>query len=203
VLFVLSGPSGVGKSTLGNRLLAAHPNVALSVSHTTRPPRGEEVDGVHYHFVDAETFQSMVDRGEFAEHAGVFKKRYGTANATIESLTAEGRDVLFDIDYQGAQQLSVTYPDAVTVLLAPPSMAELESRLRGRKTDTEEQIQTRLGKARLELSQYRSFRYVVVNDSLDAAGSRLNAIYEAESARVSRNLAFLTSLLGDDEAGNR
>ena len=192
----------MGKTTLGNILLSNHLDLSLSVSHTTRSPRGQEVDGAHYHFVDEATFQFMAERGDFAEHAGVFGKRYGTTHATIEQLQSSGRHDLFDIDYQGVEQLLETYPDAVTVLVTPPSMATLEARLRARNTDTPEQIQTRLAKAHLELSQYRTFRYVIVNESLDDAGAVLSAIFRAELSKVSRNRDFLASLLGETKPGS-
>lgn len=195
MLFVLSGPSGVGKTTLGNTLLERFPRFRLSISHTTRPPRGEEQDGVHYHFVSDERFTHLIGDGAFAEHAGVFGKRYGTTRETLDSLQKAGHDVLLDIDYQGAEQISQAYGDAVTVLVAPPSMKELEDRLRGRATDSEQQIERRLTKARLELSQYRVFSYLVINDDIEAAIRSLETIYSAERARVSRNIDFLENLV--------
>ena len=195
MLFVLSGPSGVGKTTLGNALLERFPRLKLSVSHTTRPPRGKEQDGIHYHFVTDEQFTDLVGTGAIAEHAGVFGKRYGTAKETLETLQDAGNDVLLDIDYQGAEQISQAYSDAVTVLVAPPSMAELEDRLRGRATDSAQQIERRLTKARLELSQYRVFSYLVINDDIEAAIGGLETIYLAERARVTRNIDFLENLV--------
>lgn len=195
MLFVLSGPSGVGKTTLGNALLEKSPRLRLSISHTTRAPRGKERDGVHYHFVSDERFTQLIDEGAFAEHAGVFGRRYGTAKATLAALEDAGNDVLLDIDYQGAEQISSAYPDAVTVLLTPPSMEELEARLRGRATDSDEQIERRLTKARLELSHFQVFRYLVINDVIEAAIGSLEAIYLAEQARTSRNIDFLENLV--------
>lgn len=195
MLFVLSGPSGVGKTTLGNALLERFPRFRLSVSHTTRPPRGKEQDGAHYHFVTDERFTELVEGGAFAEYAGVFGKRYGTAKETLEKLQQAEHDVLLDIDYQGAEQISRAYDDAVTVLVAPPSMEELEARLRGRATDSEQQIARRLTKAHLELSQYRVFSYLVVNGDIEAAITSLETIYLAERARVTRNIDFLENLV--------
>jgi len=167
----------------------------LSVSHTTRAPRGREEDGVHYFFVSDEEFDELAKQDAFAEHADVFGQRYGTARKTLADFEARDHDVLLDIDYQGAEQLMNNAPDAVSVLLAPPSMRELEDRLRGRATDSEAQIERRLAKARLELSHYRVFRYVVVNDDIEAASERLEAIYCAERARISRNVGFLEGLI--------
>lgn len=195
MLFVLSGPSGVGKTTLGNGLLAKFPRLKLSVSHTTRDPRGSEKDGVHYFFVSDSEFDELTEQDAFAEHADVFGQRYGTARKTLADFESRDHDVLLDIDYQGAEQLMNNAPDAVSVLLAPPSMQELEARLRGRATDSEAQIERRLAKARLELSHYRVFRYVVVNDDIGAASERLEAIYCAERAKISRNVDFLEGLI--------
>lgn len=196
MLFAISGPSGVGKTTLCKGLMARQPALRLSVSHTTRAPRGKEQDGVHYYFTNDADFDAMVEAGGFAEHADVFGCKYGTARATLDAIQGAGDDVLLDIDYQGAEQLSHSYPDAVTVLLAPPSMAVIEDRLRGRATDSEQQIARRLAKARHELSQFRVFRYLVVNDDIEAAIGRLDAIYVAERARVGRQSEFLANLLG-------
>jgi guanylate kinase len=197
MLFIVSGPSGVGKSTLTRALLARQPRLTLSVSHTTRAPRGDEVAAIHYHFVDDPTFDGMLAAGAFAEHAHVFGQRYGTAKSTLERLWHDHKHPLLDIDYQGAAQLMASYPEsAVTVLICPPSLSDLEARLRGRRTETEAQLQGRLAKARHELSQHATFEYVVVNDDLDRAVARLEAIYLAEQARTKRNQDFLSSLLG-------
>lgn len=192
MLFIVSGPSGVGKTTLCKHLLDAHPRLTLSVSYTTRAPRVGEQDGVAYHFVDPSQFQQLVEAGALAEHAQVHGNRYGTTKETIERAIAAGRSVLFDIDYQGATQLLAAYPDAVSVLILPPSWEVLEARLRGRGSDTEEIVQRRLQAARHEAAQLDVFQFAVINDSLSDTLARLDAIWLSSEARVSemRETAF-------------
>lgn len=192
MLFIVSGPSGVGKTTLCRHLLDVHPRLTLSVSYTTRAPRAGEQDGVAYQFVDPSQFQQLVEDGAFAEHAQVHGNRYGTTKKTIERAIAAGRSVLFDIDYQGATQLLATYPDAVSVLILPPSWEVLEDRLRGRGSDAEEVVQRRLAAARHEAAQLDVFQYVVFNDALDETLARLDAIWLSSEARVTqmRETAF-------------
>jgi guanylate kinase len=196
MILVVCGPSGAGKSTLVRGLMARHPELAFSVSHTTRPPRGDERDGVAYHFVGEDQFAAMVAAEAFAEHALVHGHRYGTAHASLEAIEAAGSVPVLDIDYQGAEQILARYPEATSVLVTPPSMRVLEARLRGRDTDTEAQVRLRLEKARLELSQYRTFRYLVVNDDVDVAISRLESVYLAERSRVVFHVDFLAGLVG-------
>ena len=186
LLFIVCGPSGVGKTTLCRNLLAVRSKLALSVSYTTRAPRGNEEDGVAYHFVDVPTFEDMRDSGAFAEWALVHGNYYGTSIEVIESAWDAGHDLLFDIDYQGASQLMERFPNAVSVLVIPPSMEVLEARLRGRKTDGEAVVLKRLDAAKNELSQFPMFRYLLKNDDLEEAGEALNGIYDA-----SRHLRFL------------
>lgn len=185
LLVVLSAPSGAGKTTLAHRLRAAHADAVFSVSATTRAPRGAERDGVDYHFVTAERFAELIARGALAEWADVHGRRYGTLRATVEEALRAGRIALFDIDVQGGEQLLRAFPrDAVTILVVPPSAAELERRLRGRSTDTDEVIRRRLAAARDEVTRaLASYAYVVVNDELDAAQARLEAIVAYERAR--------------------
>jgi guanylate kinase len=185
LLLVLSAPSGAGKTTLAHRFRGAHPDAVFSVSATTRAPRGAERDGVDYHFVTPERFASLVAQGAFAEWAEVHGKRYGTLRATVEEALRAGRIALFDIDVQGGEQLQRAFPaDAVTVLIVPPSRAELERRLRGRSTDSDEVIRRRLDAARDEVTRgLGSYEYVLVNDDLDAAQARLEAIAAHERAR--------------------
>jgi guanylate kinase len=198
MLFVVCGPSGAGKTTLVQRLMSRRPRLQFSISHTTRAARGQEQHGADYFFVSDDEFAAILKNDGFAEHASVHAYRYGTARSTLSNIDADGRDAVLDIDYQGARQISSSYPDAVTVLIAPPSMESLESRLRTRATDSEEQVKIRLDKARHELSHYRLFKYVVVNDVIDDAVARLDAIYLAEQARVPRNERFLTALLDEN-----
>ena len=178
MLLVLSAPSGAGKTTLAHRFRAAHADAVFSVSATTRAPRGAERDGVDYHFVTSERFAELVGQGALAEWAEVHGKRYGTLRATVEEALRAGKIALFDIDVQGGEQLQRAFPqDAVTVLVVPPSLEELERRLRGRSTDSDEAIRRRLAAARDEVTRgLASYRYVLVNDELDAAQARLEAI---------------------------
>jgi guanylate kinase len=179
MLLILCGPSGVGKTTLAHRILDTFPAFQFSVSCTTRPPRPNETPGVDYHFVDGETFAAMVDRGEFAEHARVHSNRYGTTVQTIDEARAAGRSLVFDIDWQGAEQLLARYPNATSVMVAPPGWDALAARLRGRATDSEAVIAERLRVARFELSHFRSFRYLLVNDDLESTWNALQAICQA------------------------
>jgi guanylate kinase len=185
LLLVLSAPSGAGKTTLAHRFRAGHPDAVFSVSATTRAPRGTERDGVDYHFVSPARFTELVSRGAFAEWAEVHGQRYGTLRATVEEALRAGRIALFDIDVQGGEQLHRAFPrDAVTVLVVPPSVEELERRLRGRSTDSDEVIRRRLAAARDEVRRgLASYDYVLVNDELAAAQAGLEAIAAHERAR--------------------
>ena len=175
----MSAPSGTGKTTLCTRLLERHPELAISISTTTRPMRGGDVDGVDYDFVSIEKFKELIDLDAFVEFAEVHGQYYGTSRARIDSLLAGGADVLFDVDVQGAESLKEAYgATAVTLMLLPPSLEELERRLRGRGTDEEETIRVRLGNSRDELSRWRAFDHVVVNDDLDLALDDLEAVLE-------------------------
>jgi guanylate kinase len=185
LLLVLSAPSVAGKTTLARRFLETHGDASFSISATTRPPRGAERDGVDYHFVTPERFAELVAQGAFAEWADVHGRRYGTLRATVEEALRAGRIALFDIDVQGGEQLRRAFPrDAVTVLIIPPSVAELERRLRGRSTDADDVIRRRLDAARDEVTRgLATYEYVLVNDALDAALARLEAIAAHERAR--------------------
>ena len=185
VLLVLSAPSGAGKTTLAHRFRARHPDAVFSISATTRPPRGAERDGVDYHFVTPDRFAALVAAGAFAEWAEVHGQRYGTLRATVDEALARGRIALFDIDVQGGSQIKAAWPqDAATVLILPPTVAELERRLRGRSTDSEETIRRRLEAARDEVARgLATYDYVVVNDTLDRALEQLEAIAAVERAR--------------------
>jgi len=200
VLFVVSAPSGAGKTSLLKALIPSDPRLRLSVSHTTRTPRPGEQDGVHYHFVDRPRFEQMVADGAFLEHAQVFDNLYGTAEATVRDLLAGGRDVVLEIDWQGARQVRTRFPDAVGIFIIPPSVATLRDRLGGRGQDSLEVIERRMRDARRELSHYGEYEYLVVNDVFDHALEDLRAIMAAERLRRPRQEAALgpnlTEMLG-------
>ena len=185
-LVVLSGPSGVGKTVLCRRLLEQDPRLALSISATTRAPRGHERDAVDYYFWSEPQFRSAIDRGHFLEWALVHGHLYGTPRASLEEELKQGRYPLLDVDVQGGRSVKALVPDAVLVLVAPPSRAALESRLRGRKTDTEAVIQERLAGASRELAEWERYDYLVVNDGLEEAVDQVGAIIRAERLRVTR-----------------
>ncbi len=179
ILVIVSSPSGAGKTTLTRRLLAEHaPRLVFSVSHTTRPIRPGEVDGRDYHFVSPAEFQSMVDRHEFAEHAFVHGNRYGTAMAPVEAALAAGRDMIFDVDWQGGAALSARWPaDSLKIFILPPDLDTLASRLRRRATDAPEIIERRLQKAIEELEHFSEYQHLIVNDEIERAYGVLQAVY--------------------------
>ncbi len=191
VLFVISGPSGVGKSTLVRALLSAVPDLAFSVSATTRPPRAGESDGVHYHFLDEPSFLARVDAGHFLEHAVVYGRRYGTLREPTEAVLAEGRSVLLDIDAQGAAQVRASMPEAVSIFLLPPDRASIEARLRARGTDLEDVIQRRLRDMDGQLAAVGDYDYVVVNDHLVSAEATLIGVVLAELSRTGRRASLV------------
>jgi guanylate kinase len=197
LLLILSSPSGAGKTTLTRKLLTEHPELRFSVSHTTRSPRPDEVDGRDYHFVDRAQFQALVAQGAFLEWAEVHGNLYGTSVAEIERAraTQECTGMIFDIDYQGARQIRAKKPEVVTVFVLPPSMAELERRLRGRQSDSEEAVLRRFETARLEIEHYALFDYLVVNDDLQHAYDELRSITVAERARSWRRSELAEGLL--------
>jgi guanylate kinase len=192
VLFVLSSPSGAGKTTISKMLLAGDDQIALSVSATTRPIRPGEMDGVDYHFVDVPAFKQMVADGEFLEWAHVFGHRYGTPRAPVEAMLASGKDVLFDIDWQGAQQLyQEAGPDVVRVFVLPPTMVELERRLRARKTDSDDVIAARMARAADEISHWDGYDYVLINDDVDRCFDEVRAILRAERLKRRRQIGLI------------
>ena len=175
-ILVLSAPSGAGKSSLARALADADPRVALCVSHTTRPPRPGEVDGVHYHFVGRREFEAMADAGEFLEHARVFDRYYGTSRGALRAGLARGRDVVLDIDWQGARLVREAFPEAVSVFILPPSIEALRSRLVGRGQDSAEAVERRMRDARADIGHYGEFDHVVVNDDFGQTLADLRAI---------------------------
>jgi guanylate kinase len=192
VLFVLSSPSGAGKSTIARRLLENDPDIAMSVSVTTRPPRPGEVDGRDYHFVDVPTFKALVEDEALMEWAHVFDHRYGTPRAPVNQALAEGRDVLFDIDWQGAQQLyQQAGGDVVRVFILPPSLVELERRLRTRGSDSAEVVDARMARANAEISHWDGYEYVLINEDVEACFTQVQTILDAERLRRSRQTGLI------------
>lgn len=188
LLFVISAPSGCGKTTLCREVLDRMPDLAFSISHTTRPPRSGETDGANYFFISAEEFQQKLDRGEMAEWTEIYGNRYGTARRTIDGLFARGCDVLFDIDEPGARQLTNAYPNVVTVLVLPPSMEILSRRLVQRGTEQGEALEHRLQRAAEEIRAMRWYDFVVVNDTIAEAVDRLRSVIIAERCRRNRRI---------------
>jgi len=201
LMFILSSPSGAGKTTISRMLLDRDPAINLSVSATTRPIRPGEVDGVHYHFVDQAEFDRMVEADEFYEWATVFGHSYGTPKAQIRAGLKEGRDYLFDIDWQGTQQLyQKDQQDVVRVFILPPSIDELRRRLTGRGTDSAEVIAARMERARAEISHWDGYDYVVINDDVEACYTQVCEILHAERMKRARQtglIGFVRGLMKD------
>ena len=200
LMFILSSPSGAGKTTLSRMLLAKDPEIKLSVSATTRPPRPGEIDGVHYHFVSGEDFDRMIEEDDFYEWAHVFGHRYGTPKGKIRAALKEGQDFLFDIDWQGTQQLfQKDQQDVVRVFILPPSIEELHRRLQGRATDSTEVIAARMERAQAEISHWDGYDYVIINDNVDVCFDKVHAILEAERMKRARQtglIPFVRGLMG-------
>ena len=194
---VLAAPSGAGKTTLTRALLAREPDLTLSISATTRAPRPGEHDGTHYHFVSQERFDVMVATGELLEHAGVFGRSYGSPRAPVEAALAAGRDIVFDIDWQGSRQLRTALPgDVVSLFVLPPSLAELDRRLRGRQGDSAAEIARRMARARDEMSHAPEFDHVLVNDDFDRAVADTTAILHAARLATHRQTGLAGFLAG-------
>jgi len=200
-LFVVSAPSGAGKSSLLRALLENKPALSVAVSHTTRPPRPGEQDGVHYHYVDKETFSDMVGRGEFLEHAQVFDNFYGTSEAAVRGPLEQGQDLVLEIDWQGARQVRQRFADACGIFIIPPSVAALRERLGARGQDSEEVIQRRMRDAESEISHYPEYDYLVVNDDFDTALDQLRCILTARRLRQAQQDARLEGTLSELLAG--
>jgi guanylate kinase len=196
ILFVISAPSGTGKTSLSKEVIDFFPQLRHSVSFTTRPMRSGEVDGRDYHFVSSETFAAMIEEGAFAEWAEVHGNRYGTAHATLEDARRSGFDLLLDIDCQGAAQIRRTYKHGVFIFILPPSFDELERRLRGRNTDSSEVIRRRIFNARQEVREAVWYDYIVVNDDFSLASANLKSILSAEACRTERALPQIAEQFG-------
>jgi guanylate kinase len=194
-LYIVSAPSGAGKTSLVKALVATHPDIALSVSHTTRPMRTGEREGSDYHFVDLPTFEAMVESAAFLEHARVFDHRYGTSKEWVGARLREGTDVILEIDWQGAHQVRAARSDCTGIFILPPSCEVLEERLHGRGGDREEIIQRRMQDAVAEISHYAEYDYLIVNDDFDRALADLEAIVRADRLTLGRQRFALAPLL--------
>ncbi|MDD5931821.1 MAG: guanylate kinase [Oscillospiraceae bacterium] len=190
--FIVSGPSGVGKSTVLNALLQKRKDVYFSVSATTRPPRTGEEDHVHYHFIDVDTFREWIVKDEFLEYAEYVGNFYGTPKKYVDAAMEEGRDVILDIEIQGAIQVVSKRPDTVRIFIAPPSWDELERRLTERGTDTEEKIQKRLLRAKVEFQTAHTYDYFVINDTVENAVQELDAIMTAEHCKPQERMEIIS-----------
>lgn len=200
-LFIVAAPSGAGKTSLVKALLERDPAITLSVSFTSRAPRPGEIDGIHYRFIDKAQFEDMVARGEFFEYAIVHGDLKGTARTAVEPLLAQGRDVLLEIDWQGARLVREKHPDCRSVFILPPSRAELERRLRGRAQDSEAVIRRRLADSRVDIAHAEEFDYIIVNDDFAVALADLQAIVHAQRLRTclqrERHAGLIARLLSD------
>ena len=190
--FIISGPSGVGKSTVLAALLESRENVYFSVSATTREARPGEVDGVHYHFLDVDTFRQWIAKDEFLEYAEYVGKFYGTPKKFVDAAMNQGKDVILDIEVQGAIQVTSKRPDAVRIFIAPPSWAELERRLTERGTDSPDKVQKRLLRAKVEFQTAHTYDYFVINDTVENAVGELNAIMTAEHCKPKERMEIIS-----------
>ena len=189
--FIICGPSGVGKGTVVARLRASDPTLYFSVSATTRAPRAGEADGVHYHFLNRETFEQWINAGDFLEYAEYVGNLYGTPRLYVDRAMEQGRDVLLDIEIQGAEQVCRKRPETVRIYVAPPSWAELERRLVGRGTEDMEKVRSRLARGKEEFAAAKDFDYLVINDTVERAVRELRAIMRAEHCRPDERIALI------------
>lgn len=201
-IFVISAPSGSGKSTLVNRLLRDVPDLMFSISFTTRPPRANETAGIDYNFITRDDFEARILKGEFLEHAEVFGSYYGTSRLALERAIAEGKDLVLDIDVQGARQLKVAIPEAVTIFVLPPSRQVLEQRLRARSQDSDAVIRRRLRSAAEEVRNYTQYDYVLINRDLEECAKDLEAIVRTERLRRVRMEEDIRPILESFEDGS-
>ena len=199
-IFVITGPSGVGKSTIIKEVRVRVPMLGYSVSHTSRKPRGSEVDGVDYHFVDRDTFAGMIARGEFVEWAEVYSDYYGTSVSGIEGPTSQGLDIIMDVDAQGARNIKSHFEKSVLLYILPPSMEELEKRLKARRTEDEEAVQRRLGKAFKEMKNCLWYDYLIFNDELIRAVEEVRSVILAERCRRFRQLPKAREAFGLEQS---
>ena len=190
-LYVITGPSGVGKSTIIRRLRKQVPGVGYSVSHTSRKPRKKEADGVNYHFVDRATFEKMIGEKAFVEWAEVYDDLYGTSFSSLRSQTDQGLDVVMDLDRQGAKNIKKSFADSILIYILPPSLEELEKRLRGRASDDEAEIRARLEKARKEIENCAAYDHIIFNENLDKTLEEVTSIILSERSRSSRRLPLV------------
>lgn len=194
-LYVISAPSGAGKTSLVSALLRQETRVRVSVSHTTRPPRPGEQNGVHYHFIDKAEFEQRIENSDFLEYAQVFDNFYGTSQQSVEAMLADGLDVILEIDWQGAQQIRRMRPDVISIFIAPPSIDELRTRLSGRGQDSSEVIERRMRDAVNEMRHFAEYDYLVINDAFDVALAELTTIFRSQRLRLHRQAATHQSLL--------
>jgi guanylate kinase len=194
-LYIVSAPSGAGKTSLVRALVATLPDVVVSVSHTTRTMRDGEVDGRDYHFVDAPRFMEMIDNGDFLEHANVFGNHYGTSRQHIQQQLSSGKDVILEIDWQGARQIRQLMSDSKSIYILPPSIEALRERLQGREQDSDDVIESRMREAVSEMTHYAEFDYIVINDDFDQACEQLAAIFVSNRMLLERQQQTQAELL--------
>ncbi|MBQ5801499.1 MAG: guanylate kinase [Clostridia bacterium] len=197
LLLILSGPSGVGKGTVVDELIRRNENITVSVSMTTRAPRAGEVEGESYYFVTREDFLSRMAKGELLEHSNHFENYYGTPKAPVSQAMSSGKDVILEIDVNGAFAVKEKMPDSVLIMIAPPSLSDLRDRLKGRNTETAEVIEERIGRAKFELGKAHRYDYVVINDDIEEATIAVETIIAAERLKTSRRRALICNLLED------